>query len=58
MPAPRGLAATYAAGAALAATWPPPSQAVVNTAAAILAPCQPGTAPPRMTAAQAACTAA
>lgn len=36
----RTLAEVRAAGAALAATWPPPSQAVVNAAAAILAPYQ------------------
>jgi hypothetical protein len=44
MAALRTLPEVYAAGAALAASWPPPSQAVVNAAAAILAPCQPETA--------------
>jgi hypothetical protein len=39
----RTLAEIDAAGAALAATWGPPSQALVDRAAALLAPYQPVT---------------
>lgn len=43
----RTIADIDAAGAALAATWPPPSQELVNRAAALLAPHQPALPLPR-----------